>query len=163
MRRLFADGKTFADAVPRRPPAATLADYRKRTAWSDKDLRVFVCANFDMPDDAVPAAVESTSPRPLLDHIRRLWGQLARPAVIPAPGSSALAFSGAHVVPRGRLREIYYWDSYFSMLGLREDGRRDLIEGMVDGFVGMVERYGHVPNVARSYYLSRSQPPFSIL
>ncbi|MFC0205350.1 alpha,alpha-trehalase TreF [Novosphingobium soli] len=163
MRRLFADSKTFADAIPRRSPPAILADYRARTEWSDDDLRAFVRANFDMPDEAVPAAAGRTSPRPLLDHIRNLWDLLARPPVTPSPGSSALAFAGTHVVPGGRFREIYYWDSYFTMLGLREDGRRDLIEGMIDGFVGLVERYGHVPNGARSYYLSRSQPPFLYL
>jgi alpha,alpha-trehalase len=63
-------------------------------------------------------------------------------------------------VPGGRFRELYYWDSYFTMLGLVADGRQDLVESMVDGFTDLVERYGHVPNGTRSYYLSRSQPPF---
>jgi alpha,alpha-trehalase len=64
------------------------------------------------------------------------------------------------VVPGGRFREIYYWDSYFTMLGLAESGRRDLLEDMVRDFAYLIDTYGHVPNGARTYYLSRSQPPF---
>jgi alpha,alpha-trehalase len=160
-RRIFADGKSFVDAVPKRAPEAILADWRARGAMDDAALRAFVLANFDVPGEAAAAADQPARPsRPLLRHIRALWDELARPPVVPVAGSSALAFEGAHVVPGGRFREIYYWDSFFTMLGLKEDGRDDLIEGMVDGFVGLVERHGHVPNGARSYYLSRSQPPF---
>lgn len=161
MRRLFADGKAFVDAVPRRPVARIMADYRARRDWSDEALKAFVLANFELPDDDPPAVRPIQGPtRPLTQHIRALWDMLARPPVVPVPGSSALRFDGRHVVPGGRFREIYYWDSYFTMLGLKVDGRRDLIEGMIDGFVGLVGRHGHVPNGARSYYLSRSQPPF---
>jgi alpha,alpha-trehalase len=63
------------------------------------------------------------------------------------------------VVPGGRFREVYYWDSYFTMLGLVRDGRRDLAQGLTDDFADLIGRYGHVPNGARTYYLSRSQPP----
>jgi alpha,alpha-trehalase len=65
-----------------------------------------------------------------------------------------------YVVPGGRFREIYYWDSYFTMLGLVESGRSDLIAGMVEDFAYLIDSYGHVPNGTRTYYLSRSQPPF---
>ncbi|RZM08236.1 MAG: alpha,alpha-trehalase, partial [Sphingomonas sp.] len=68
-----------------------------------------------------------------------------------------------HVVPGGRFREIYYWDSYFTMLGLIRDGHRADATAMVDTFADMLKRYGRVPNGSRSYYLSRSQPPFLYL
>jgi alpha,alpha-trehalase len=68
-----------------------------------------------------------------------------------------------YIVPGGRFREIYYWDSYFTMLGLRESGHEDLIESMVANFAALIARYGHIPNGNRSYYLSRSQPPFFAL
>ena len=55
---------------------------------------------------------------------------------------------------------MYYWDSYFTMLGLLESGRADLVKDMVRDFASQIERYGHVPNGTRTYYLSRSQPPF---
>ena len=64
------------------------------------------------------------------------------------------------MVPGGRFNEIYYWDSYFTMLGLEESGRHDLTVSMLDNFAWLIDQFGHVPNGNRSYYLSRSQPPF---
>ncbi|GAA3253969.1 hypothetical protein GCM10020258_11370 [Sphingomonas yabuuchiae] len=81
-------------------------------------------------------------------------------AFTPVAGSSALGLDHGYVVPGDRFQEIYYWDSYFTMLGLKADGQAPLIEAMLADFVDLVERYGHVPNGTRTYYLSRSQPPF---
>jgi alpha,alpha-trehalase len=64
------------------------------------------------------------------------------------------------MVPGGRFREIYYWDSYFTMLGLQESKETELMENMVRNFAYLINTYGHIPNGNRSYYLSRSQPPF---
>jgi alpha,alpha-trehalase len=55
---------------------------------------------------------------------------------------------------------VYYWDSYFTMLGLIQDGRTDLVKNMLDNFAYLVRTVGHIPNANRSYYLSRSQPPY---
>ena len=96
----------------------------------------------------------------MAEHIRALWPVLTRPPLDPPAGSTALALPRPYVVPGGRFREMYYWDSYFTMLGLKADGRQDLVDDMVADFVSLVERYGHVPNGTRTYYLSRSQPPF---
>src|SRR5207237_390558 len=60
----------------------------------------------------------------------------------------------------GRFREVYYWDSYFTMQGLVESGRTDLVKGMLDNFAHLVSTVGHIPNANRTYYLSRSQPPY---
>src|SRR5205807_7052279 len=64
------------------------------------------------------------------------------------------------VVPGGRFREIYYWDSYFSMLGLVASSRTDLVRNMLDNFAYLIETIGHIPNGNRTYYLTRSQPPY---
>ncbi len=64
------------------------------------------------------------------------------------------------VVPGGRFNEMYGWDSYFESLGLLEDNRRDLAKAMVDNFVYEINYYGKILNANRSYYLTRSQPPF---
>ena len=148
-RRLFADGKTFADAVPRGPvPPIDPA------ALGDDDLRAFVLAHFALPaQDSVPAVAPGL---PLRAHIAATWDALARPPV--AARGSALAIDAAHVVPGGRFLELYYWDSYFTLLGLARD-RPALADATVDALTGLIERYGHVPNGTRSYYLSRSQPP----
>ncbi|MBK7633174.1 MAG: hypothetical protein IPJ13_01980 [Saprospiraceae bacterium] len=65
-----------------------------------------------------------------------------------------------YVAPEGRFNEIYYWDSYFTMLGLRVDGKTDLIESMIDNFAWLIGEIGFIPNGNRTYFLSRSQPPF---
>ena len=77
----------------------------------------------------------------------------------PTPRSSLLPLPYPYVVPGGRFNEIYYWDSYFTMLGLEESGRRNMALNMVRNFGGLIMRYGHIPNGNRTYYLSRSQPP----
>ncbi|MEL6823306.1 MAG: trehalase family glycosidase, partial [Calditrichota bacterium] len=59
-----------------------------------------------------------------------------------------------------RFREMYYWDSYFTMLGLEVSGKFNLIRAMVDNFAWQIEQFGYVPNGTRSYFLGRSQPPF---
>ncbi|MDJ1159425.1 trehalase family glycosidase [Chelatococcus sp. SYSU_G07232] len=76
------------------------------------------------------------------------------------PLSSLLPLPGPYIVPGGRFREIYHWDSYFTMLGREESGRHELAPSMVENFATLITRYGHVPNGIRSCYLSRSQPPF---
>ena len=65
-----------------------------------------------------------------------------------------------YVVPGGRFNELYCWDSYFIVLGLLQDGRNDLARGMADNLLYEVQYYGKIPNANRTYYLTRSQPPF---
>ncbi len=158
LARVFPDSKTFTDALPRRDPGQILTDYRTARPAGVAGLRRFVLANFILPQNAAappPAAAQ----RPLLAQIVGLWPVLTRqPTAVPA-ASSALALPSPYVVPGGRFREIYYWDSYFTMLGLARDQRADLVEGMIDDFTALIEHYGHIPNGARTYYLSRSQPP----
>jgi alpha,alpha-trehalase len=159
MAKLFPDGKTFVDAVPKRPDADILADWQRSKPTDEAGLRAFIEANFTVPDTAPPPPPSSERP-PIRAHIRQLWPVLTRPADTPPPGSTLLPLPKPYVVPGGRFREMYYWDSYFTMLGLARDGRDDLVESMIDDFGSLIDRYGHIPNGTRSYYLSRSQPPF---
>ncbi len=161
LQRVFADGKTFADAVPRRAPDAIMADFARHNPATADDLRAFVTANFDIPQVSVPEAAATSSD--LKSYIAGLWATLERRPETAVPGSSALVLPEPYVVPGGRFREIYYWDSYFTMLGLAHDGRDGLVESMLHNFESLIERYGHIPNGTRSYYLSRSQPPFFAL
>lgn len=64
------------------------------------------------------------------------------------------------VVPGGRFNEMYGWDSYFESIGLILDGRIDLARAMVDNFCYQIEHYGKILNANRTYYLTRTQPPF---
>jgi alpha,alpha-trehalase len=156
---VFPDGKTFADAVPRDAPDVILARYQRVHPATNAALRAFVAANFTLPAPvaAAPAQPERAT---VGAHIDALWSQLTRSTPSVVPWSSLLPLPKPYVVPGGRFREIYYWDSYFTMLGLEESGRRDLVRDMVDDFAHLIDAYGHVPNGTRSYYLSRSQPPF---
>ena len=65
-----------------------------------------------------------------------------------------------YVVPGGRFNEMYGWDSYFIIVGLLRDGRNELARGMVENFFFEIENYGALFNANRTYYLTRSQPPF---
>jgi len=153
---VFADGKTFVDAVPKRKADAIMADYA-RAKPEGAALKAFVLANFTVPGENDRGADD------LRTHVRALWPQLVRQPVVPVAGSSALPLPEPYVVPGGRFREIYYWDSYFTMLGLKVDGKQPLVESMLDDFTSLIERYGHIPNGTRTYYLSRSQPPYYAL
>jgi alpha,alpha-trehalase len=79
-------------------------------------------------------------------------------ADIPLPG--LLYLPNSYVVPGGRFNEMYGWDSYFIILGLLRDGRIDLARGMVENFFFEIEHYGGILNANRTYYFTRSQPPF---
>jgi alpha,alpha-trehalase len=157
--QLFADSKTFADAVPKAAPPKILARYRDVNPVSREALKSFVAANFLLPAEA-SAPKLSTERVTITRHIDSLWNQLTRATNTAPRYSSLLPLPKPYVVPGGRFREMYYWDSYFTMLGLVESGRHDLVEHMVRDFASLIDTYGHVPNGTRTYYLSRSQPPF---
>jgi alpha,alpha-trehalase len=159
---IYPDSKLFADAVPKAAPAQILVQYRQQQPDSTSALRTFVEARFVLPSEAVTVPATSATPD-ITAHIDGLWAQLTRTSVTPPRWSSLLALPEPYVVPGGRFREIYYWDSYFTMLGLIESGREDLVRSMVENFAFLIDVYGHVPNGTRTYYLSRSQPPFFFL
>jgi len=76
------------------------------------------------------------------------------------PAAGLLYLPNPYVVPGGRFNEMYGWDSYFIVIGLEADHREALAKGMVDNFLFEIEHYGAVLNANRTYYLTRSQPPF---
>lgn len=156
--KLFPDQKTFADAVPKSDPLMILADYRMQRNQSGFDLRHFVSVNFILPKEGekyVPPAGQS-----LREHIDGLWPVLTRTTERTDKWDSLLPLPEPYVVHGGRFREVYYWDSYFTMLGLAESGHWDKVADMVANFAREIDTFGHIPNGNRSYYLSRSQPPF---
>jgi len=158
---IFPDSKTFVDARPRLAPEAIAAVYARSRGASGFDLRAFVTAHFIFPrEDA--AAFESDTSQTMEEHIRALWPVLTRapPLDTSAAPTTLIPLPHPYVVPGGRFREVYYWDSYFTMLGLARSGRLDLVRDMLDNFAYLIGRFGHLPNGNRSYYLSRSQPPF---
>jgi len=156
---IWEDGKFISDLIPKQSPDEILQAYEKQKTEEGFSLKDFVGQFFDSAikkDDSV--AKESI--RTIDEHISSLWGVLAREADTAVPGSSLLPLMHRYIVPGGRFNEIYYWDSYFTMLGLIHSNRVDLVESMVNNFTEMIYEFGHIPNGNRSYFLSRSQPPF---
>ena len=159
MAGVFTDSKTFVDARPLSAPGDIAARYAAEKRGQQFDLRAFVARNFELPRSA-GEDVRPDSTRDMEEHIRALWASLTRPSDVTDPRSTLIALPHAYVVPGGRFREVYYWDSYFTMLGLLESGRADLVKDMLDNFAHLVATLGHIPNGNRTYYASRSQPPF---
>ena len=159
LERVYPDGKNFVDALPVRPPEQVLAEYRESSKRADFDLRKFVASHFTAPP-AAGAEYHTVPGQDVREHIDALWRVLERKPEDQRPYSSRLALPHRYVVPGGRFNEIYYWDSYFTMLGLEESRRHDLTVAMLDNFAWLIDQVGHIPNGNRTYYLSRSQPPF---
>ena len=158
-QQIFPDQKTFVDAVPNSDPATIVQRYEQLKGQPNFDLQRFVLANFTLPSEPV---ITPPSGQTLREHIDWLWPKLTRTttaADVPA-NSSLIPLPKPYVVPGGRFREGYYWDTYFTMLGLQESGHEDLVDDMLDDFAYEIDRFGHIPNGNRTYYLSRSQPPF---
>jgi alpha,alpha-trehalase len=156
---IFPDSKTFVDARPLEPPAAITATYAAERGSAGFSLQAFVSRHFEMPR-AAGGDVKTDTSLNMEQHAKALWPALTRVPDSSATGSSLIPLPFPYVVPGGRFREIYYWDSYFTMLGLIASGRADLVRSMLDNFAHLVRTVGHIPNGNRTYYLSRSQPPY---
>jgi alpha,alpha-trehalase len=158
MAGLFDDQKTFADAIPDEAPDKVMAEYETEKQQPGFDLKAFVDRHFTKPRHFDGVAQREN--RSVGQYISAMWDALQRKPDETEPFSSLLPLSRPYVVPGGRFTEIYYWDSYFTMLGLEQDGRRALARDMLENIASLIDLYGHMPNGNRSYYLSRSQPPF---
>jgi alpha,alpha-trehalase len=161
MSGLFTDGKTFADAIPKFPFNEILAQFQSEK--QDKEhfnLKDFIDKSFFFPEYK-DLNVSETAPC-VNTHIETMWQRLEKEADQNIAGS-LLPLTKPYIVPGGRFREIYYWDSYFTALGLIESNRINLVESMLANFIDLQSRYGCIPNGNRSYYLSRSQPPILCL
>ncbi|WP_044199364.1 alpha,alpha-trehalase TreA [Dyadobacter tibetensis] len=156
---IFADCKTFVDCIPLSDPMFIIEKYHVEKEKSDFCLKQFVAENFRLAKEIKCEFIPDKN-IDVSTHINRLWPVLIRQPEDQEPGGSLVALPSPYVVPGGRFREIYYWDSYFTMLGLRESGRNEMVGDMVNNFAFLINTFGFVPTANRTYYLSRSQPPF---
>jgi alpha,alpha-trehalase len=156
MNKVFADGKTFVDCTPKMEPDIILQEYLQKKEEPGFELKSFVLQHFELPH--VFASEYKSNASSATEHLNALWDVLTRKpdeakgSLIPLPYS--------YIVPGGRFGEVYYWDSYFTMLGLHASGRFEMIENMVKNFAHLIDEVGFIPNGNRTYYLGRSQPPF---
>lgn len=157
MSRIFPDGKTFVDCLPKSSEEEINIKYEKQKNDPDFSLINFVRDNFHLP--ALLSNNHKSNPECTVEsNIESLWSVLLR-----APDKEAgslIPLPYPYIVPGGRFGEIYYWDSYFTMLGLKAAGKNEILENMVKNFSWLIDTFGYIPNGNRSYFIGRSQPPF---
>jgi alpha,alpha-trehalase len=155
-QRIFPDSKTFCDAIPRDLTASgVVALYRSTYNELGFNLRSFVLNNFILPNTTIIVHDKWT----IEEHCHHLWPLLTR-TTKNENFSSFINVPDQFVVPGGRFREFYYWDTYFTMLGLLRSNEIELINNMLKNFAYLIQINGFIPNGNRYYYEGRSQPPF---
>ena len=126
-------------------------------ARGEENIVLYLPAGFP-----VPAAVR-TLQRNCSVRVEHLPGKIDTPGAIDVSKiqpHGLLYLENSYVVPGGMFNEMYGWDSYFIIRGLVRAGRIELARGMVENFFFEIEHYGMILNANRTYFLSRSQPPF---
>ncbi|KAG6446640.1 trehalase isoform X1 [Manduca sexta] len=185
MAGLYNDSKTFVDMKIKLSPNITMEHFHemmRRTGSqpTKADIREFVDQNFDpegsefedwRPDDWKdnPAFLQRIKD-PLFHQwasdLNKLWLQLGRKMKDEVKHNqdlySIIYVENPVIVPGGRFREFYYWDSYWIIKGLLLSEMRSTARGMLSNFLDIVDRFGFIPNGGRVYYAMRSQPPLLI-
>ena len=156
---IYHDNKTFVDATPKRDPALILKDYNAHKNQPGFELKHFVDANFTLPVTQ-GGDFKSDIRAGVHKHIDTLWQVLSRRHNVASKYSSLIQLPNDFIVPGGRFRETYYWDTYFTMLGLYESHKTRIMENLIGNFAYMIDKYGFIPTGTRTYYLTRSQAPF---
>lgn len=155
--RVYDDGMTFMQLIPRKRSQQIKKEYAVEKEDPNFDLREFVNRHF-YAFEHKEGEYHSNADHTAREHIAELWRVLERKS--RRDRGSLIALPHAYVVPGGRFSEQFYWDSYFIMLGLAADDRWDMIEGMMKNYAHMIRKFGFIPTANRTYFLSRSQPPF---
>jgi alpha,alpha-trehalase len=159
-KRIFPDSKTFVDSVPRYEPKEILNEFLRKKTSTGFDLSEFIKENFALPED-VESSLTLPEDRDMQTHINLIWNYLKRESSSEqSEYSSLIPLPYPFIIPGGRFREVYYWDSYFTMQGLLDETFIGMAENMINNFKYLIEKIGFIPNANRIYYLSRSQPPF---
>lgn len=158
MTPLFSDSKIFADANPKQSTDEILKAYELNRSAPDFDLAAFVDTHFTIPQKP-RSRFKSDTARSVVQHIHQLWPVLTRRPDAETTGT-LLPLPHPHLLSSGSAREVYYWESYFAMLGLKAAGQEEMIENMINNFSYLMKEFGFIPNGNRRYLQSRSQAPF---
>lgn len=180
LARLFPDSKTFVDLKLVHRENETLADFAKlineTKTPTREQLASFVNEHFREgneledwlppdfnPDPAVLQRIKDPKLRQFAKGIVEVWSKLGRKVstdVAKEPEQySFLYVPHGFIVPGGRFKELYYWDSFWIVRGLIISGMVETAKGMIENLLYLVETIGYIPNGSRTYYLGRSQPP----
>lgn len=181
MARIFNDSKTFVDLQMKYNENKTLTDFQillndTNQSPSLAQLQQFVEDYFSSegeledwtPSDHSdnPSFLDSISDKELRAFgkgINDIWPLLARKVkaeVFEKPDQYSLVpLTHGFIIPGGRFKEIYYWDSYWIIEGLLISGMQETAKGMIENLIELLVKFGHIPNGSRWYYQERSQPP----
>ena len=154
--KIFVDQKTMADAVPKFPIEEINGKYKSLRNDSNFNLKQFVLEHFCLVKEV--NLDKSDVNLSISDHIENLWDKLYRNAKDDA--GTLIELPKSYLVPGGRFVEFFYWDSYYIMLGLQNSGRVDMMKNILDNCSYLIKNFGLIPNANRTYFLSRSQPPY---
>src|SRR5215813_6656532 len=131
------------------------------TSLSDPKLKtqpvLYVPLDFQVPADDLRRIQTCKITLQKLPKLIAHIGDL-KPEDVPRHGLLFLPYP--YVVPGGRFNEMYGWDSYFIIRGLLRDNKAELAKGMIENFFFEMDHYGSILNANRTYYFTRSQPPF---
>ncbi|CAG9767217.1 unnamed protein product [Ceutorhynchus assimilis] len=183
--RIFSDSKTFVDLSQTNAPEITLQNFQELMTSTNNNptkeqIIKFVNANFVESTELEEWTPEDFNANPdFLNKIKdkqikqfagdlvKIWPSLGRKigqTVFDNPEKhSLIGVPNGIIIPGGRFKEFYYWDSYWIIEGLILSEMVDTARGMIENLLFMVELYGFVPNGGRVYYLNRSQPPLLTL
>ena len=159
---LWTDEKVISDSILLAPAEEIRAAYAAQKDVQGFDLKGFY-ARWFRPVQAEGEGYRTDPAHGPLQHLEAVWPHLTRPADDPGERSTRFPLPHPYVIAGGRFQEAYYWDSYFTCLGLLRSGRQALVRDMLENFAHAIRQIGFVPNGFRSYFLTRSQPPFFAL
>src|ERR1700735_1203441 len=153
LREILAYIHTGWDALTRSTSSCNAASDPKLSA----SPVIYLPADFEPPRELDEM---QRSCKVKLAHLPQVIRQLGTTDAESIQPPGLLYLKNKYVVPGGRFNEMYGWDSYFIIRGLLRDNRVELAQGMVENFFFEIEHYGAILNANRTYYLTRSQPPF---
>ena len=179
---IYHDSKTFVD-MPLKVDYTTRIQKKILRSKDSKELLKIINRYFDRPGVnellTVDIQIDSQTEPKLVSiikdpeyktwalHLCKVWSKLVRrvnPELANRQDSHSLIYlEKPFVVPGGRFREVYYWDTYWSILGLLHSELFDIAKSTLESLLSLVQRFGFVPNGGRKYYENRSQPPFLAL
>ncbi|KAJ7505883.1 trehalase [Mycena galericulata] len=182
---IFSDPKTIVDKPTAKTSKAVLADFAAlpgNTSLTEGQVVTFVDTDFSgegqeleavaLPGFQSTPAFLSNVTDPLLkafsQTVHGYWTQLVRgtnASTLCTAGkceSTLIPLNHTFVIPGGRFREQYYWDSFWIIEGLLESELFSTANATLQNFMDEIERFGFIPNGGRIYYLNRSQPPLFI-
>ncbi len=153
----------FWDDLTRTIDAEGISKILTDTKASDKVQRMYVSASDKAGIEYYTGLAESFPDLDVQILPEEITPEFVK-SINDKPGILALGLNNdkgiPFVVPGGRFNEMYGWDSYFEGVGLLIDNRVDLAKAMIDNFCYQIDHYGKILNANRSYYLTRTQPPF---